>query len=72
MTVVPRCGPADRACRYSLRRAAWMPTPDAARAMAGEGLPQLSANSLQKPIPLSQIDAADNVAVARASKYRGG
>ena len=36
------------------------------------GLPQLSANSLQKPIPLSQIDAADNVAVARASQSRGG
>ena len=62
----------------------WMFTPDAAQAVAGEGLysakngsvppkglPALSAISFQKTIPLSQIMAADNTAITRAKQYSG-
>ena len=62
----------------------WMFTPDAAQAVAGEGLysakngsvppkglPALSAISFQKTIPLSQIMAADNTAITRAKQYWG-
>ena len=63
----------------------WMFTPDAAHAIAAEGLystvngsvapkglPALSDIPLQKVIPLSQITAADNAAITRAKQYWAG
>ena len=63
----------------------WMFTPDAQKAIAAEGsfstvigavapqgLPALSAIPLQPPIPISQVTAADNSAIAAAKQYWGG
>ena len=63
----------------------WMFTPDAQKAIAAEGsfstvtgavapqgLPALSAIPLQPPIPITQVDAADNTAIAVAKQYWGG
>ena len=63
----------------------WMFTPDAQKAIAAEGsfstaigavapqgLPALSAIPLQPPIPISQVTAADNTAIAAAKQYWGG
>jgi iron(III) transport system substrate-binding protein len=63
----------------------WMFTPDAQKAIAAEGsfstvtgapapqgLPTLSAIPLQPPIPIAQVTAADNSAIAAAKQYWGG
>jgi iron(III) transport system substrate-binding protein len=63
----------------------WMFTPDAQKAIAAEGsfstvigavapqgLPALSAIPMQQPIPISQVTAADNSAIAAAKQYWGG
>ena len=63
----------------------WMYTPDAQKAIAAEGsfstvtgavapqgLPGLAAIPAQTPIPIAQVAAADNSAVAAAKRYWGG
>ncbi len=63
----------------------WMFTPDAQQAIAAEGsfstvtgavapqgLPALAAIPAQTPIPIAQVAAADNSAVAAAKHYWGG
>jgi iron(III) transport system substrate-binding protein len=63
----------------------WMFTPDAQKAIAAEGsfstvigavaplgLPALTAIPMQPPIPITQVDAADNTAIAAAKQYWGG
>jgi iron(III) transport system substrate-binding protein len=63
----------------------WLFTPQAAKVLAAEGtysalpnstspagLPPYSSIKFLKPIPLSQVEAADNAAIVAAKKYWGG